>query len=126
MEVKSIYKDRYKLNNHSKEDLKSLGFYYSSLLSDSELQIYTYKFPVLKYKNKTVLECELSIDTTYGEVKINVYDMKHELYIPFYHIECGNYDEILSKINKKIKSKLTKLGIKKVMKKRNKKRKNNE
>lgn len=126
MEVKSIIKDKYKLANHSKEDLKNLGFYYSSFLSDSEVQIYTYRFSVLKYKNKTVLECELAIDTTHGDVKINVYDMNHNLYTPFYYIECGNYDELLTKINKKIKSELTKLGIKKVMKEKNKKRKDNE
>ncbi len=76
--------------------------------------IYSHRFPVLKYKNRTTtLECELSIDADSGKVFINVFDMGRVPYSPFYHTYCGNYSPLLERIYNAIEVELIRLGMKK-------------
>lgn len=114
--MSNILKYNYIKTDVSKYWLVKYNFKYNKSLSDEELDIYTYKFTIRKYKNIPVLICELSIDLKTGTTAINVYDENGNMYYPFYHINCGNYDPLLESINKKISKKLNTLGIKKVCK----------
>lgn len=112
--MEQLINNIYKIHNPDIGRLKSLGFKYDSRLSNSEHSIYYRRFPVHKYNEYVTLECELSVDSSNGNVDINVYDENNEMYHPFYHIECGNYDTLMKKINNKIRIELKKIGIIKV------------
>lgn len=114
--MNDILKSKYIKTNISKQWLIQNGFRYNKSLSEDEFEIYTYKFTVHKYKSIPVLICELSIDLKTGTAIINVFDENDNMYYPFYHINCGNYDPLIESINKKITKKLNTLGIKKVCK----------
>ena len=101
----------YKLNNPTIENIRNLGFRYSTLLSTEEEKIYIYRFPVYKYKNKTVLECELTVGFDTNNIIINVYNSHHEIYTPFYNVEYGNFESILDIVNKNINKEFKKLGV---------------
>lgn len=104
--------DEYYKQSLSREWLTNNGFRYNRNLSDDEIHIYTYRFPVFKYEKMTVLECELSIALEIGEVKINVYDYgTNNKYAPFYYCEYGNYDKVLKIVWDKIKYILNKFQI---------------
>lgn len=104
--------DKYYKQNISKEWLVENGFKYSKSLSDEETHVYTYRFPVFKYKRMTVLECELNIALEDGEVKLNVYDYgTNDKFAAFYYCEYGNYDKMLKIIWNKIEYMLGKLQI---------------
>ncbi len=104
--------NKYYKQNISKEWLTSNGFKYRESLSDEETNIYTYRFPVFKYKRMTVLECELNISLEDGEVKLNVYDYgTNDKFAAFYYCEYGNYDKMLQIIWNKIEYMLGKLQI---------------
>lgn len=88
------------------------GFRYNKAFSTTDSDIYTYRFPVYKYKKFTVLECELNIFMKDGNVSINVYNYgTNDKYAPFYHLEYGNYNKILKIINEKIDKELKQIGI---------------
>ncbi len=112
--MERLIDNTYKLPKPNTNKLSELGFRYDRKLSTSEQTVYYYKFPVLKYKEYTTLECEISINTSNGCVDINVYDEYGNMYSPFYHIECGNYEPLMKKINNKINSELKRIGIVKV------------
>lgn len=104
--------NKYYKQNISKEWLTSNGFKYRKSLSDEETNIYTYRFPVFKYKRMTVLECELNISLEDGEVKLNVFDYgTNDKFAAFYYCEYGNYDKMLQIIWNKIEYMLGKLQI---------------
>ena len=101
----------YKLKT-TKEDLYNKGFRYNSLMSDMETDCYSIRFPVLKYKKHTTLECELTVELQTGNVIINVFNYKtRDQYVPYYYVECGRYDT-LEVIQKEINRYIKKLGIK--------------
>lgn len=105
-------KMRYKKKNVTKSWLISNGFRYNRLLSDEEVEIYTYRFPVLRYDKFTVLECELRAELNSCEIKINVYDYNtNSKYAPFYYCEYGTYNKLLEEIHNKINKKLKDLQI---------------
>lgn len=98
--------------NITKEWLLSNGFRYNRLLSGEEVDVYTYRFPVLRHDKFTVLECELRVELDKNKIKIDVYDYNsNNKYAPFYYCEYGNYDNLLKEIHKKIEIKLNDLGI---------------
>lgn len=108
----SISEIKYTKKNVTKNWLTSNGFRYNRLLSDGEMEIYTYRFPVLKYDKFTVLECELRAELNSSEIKINVYDYNtNSKYAPFYYCEYGTYNNILKEIHNKINKKLKDLQI---------------
>jgi hypothetical protein len=107
-------KNLYKINNLTIENLRNLGFRYSTLLSNDEEKIYIYRFPVYKYKNKTVLECELTVEINTNNIIVNVYNSHHEIYTPFYNVEYGNFEPILDIVNKNINKEFRKLGVERI------------
>lgn len=99
----------YKIATLNKEIIKKFGLY------GADESTYLYRFPVHKYNGKTILECELSMDTHNNEVTIDVYNISNRSpYTAFYSGEIGSYEPILEKINKRIQLELKKLGVKKI------------
>lgn len=111
----SIRKNTYVIKNPTTENLRNLGFRYSSTLSNGIEKVYVYRFPVLKYKRKPLLECELSVETNNNTVLVNVYNYSnHSSYAPFYYDFYGNYEVVLKIINKNILREFRKLGVIKI------------
>ena len=101
------------LKNNSIEKLHFWGFK-NITNPDNECKYFKYKFPVHKYKNRMVLECELTIDYKSGEVFINIYDNNKNVYAPYHNREYGNYIEFIEKINKEILKEFKKLEIEEI------------
>lgn len=95
----------------TKQDLYNKGFHYNSLLSDDHEDWFTLKFPVLFYKNKPTVECEIAVEPESGICVINVFNANtREIYVPYYNHDFGRYITIKI-IEKKISNKLKALGI---------------
>ena len=96
----------------TKEDLYNKGFRYNSVMSDTEIECYSIRFPVLKYNKHTTLECELTVELQTGNVIIDVFNYRsRDQYTPYYHVECGRY-ETLDIIQNEINNYIKKLKIK--------------
>ena len=107
-----INKRSYRKSDMTKEWLLSNGFRYNRLSSDTDTDVYTYKFPVYKYERFTILECELKVILGENRVYIDVYDYNTlNRYAPFYYMEYGNYTVMLKEIWQKIDRELKRLGI---------------
>ena len=101
----------YKLKT-TKEDLYNKGFRYNKNLSD-DIDYYTLRFPAYKYKNTSVIDCELTIELESGEVRINVFNSNTKTtYAPYYNNYYGGENKVLDAVNKNIESMLRKLGVK--------------
>ena len=105
----------YILKNHTITNLKSLGFRRYSPMCDEESSYYIYRFPVNKYLGTTTLECELKININTGNVRVDVYDMDHDLFIMFYNGFTESNKSFLSKIENAIIVEYRKLGIEKII-----------
>lgn len=105
----------YTKDHVTKDWLLKNNFIYSSKFSDLDDDVYTHRFHVYKYGDAYILDCELSLFKNTGKVIVNVYDCNtRNIYAPFYHVEYGRYDGILSIINERIGAELEKLKIRKV------------
>ena len=113
---KDMTNKKYKKKGVSKEWLISHGFRLNREYSDICSNAYTYIFPVYKYRDKTILECELCIFLEDGEVKINVYEQgTKEMYPSYYNDEFAKKNnEVLKIINRNILNKLKNLGVKEI------------
>lgn len=104
--------NKYKKTGVTKSWLDINNFRYGTI--DGE-DVYRYIFPVYKYGTAPILDCELTLFMSDGEVKVNVYDHgTKSRYAPFYYVEYGNYEKVINKINRTINKKLKELGIIKV------------
>lgn len=103
----------YYKSNVTKKWLYDNGFRYDRVRSDFEEEIYSRRFPVMKYKTITVLEGEISIVESTGHVQIDVYKDcgTHLIYHPFYYEEFGNSSVMLEKINNSIEQEIKRLKI---------------
>lgn len=111
--INNTYAMSKRYNDTLKNIVKDLGF--KHIIGDKDDILYSYKFPLHKYKKKTVLECELIVECDTGIVRINVYDGNGEIYPYFYALKYGNAKPMLDKINTKILTEFEKLGIKKII-----------
>lgn len=111
--MKRITNNKYIKKNLSHSWLKQNNFRYSQIFSDSDINAYTYRFPIYKYGTSVILECELVMYEDTGEVRIDVYDNNRNKYAPFYY-DSKVHDNFITKLDKKIKRKLKELGITKV------------
>lgn len=81
--------------------------------NDGYEAFYIYRFPIIKRNRVTTLEGILTISADTGIGKVDVYDMDHNVYAPFYYVESGNYNPILKQIHTQINKELKSLRIKK-------------
>lgn len=96
----------------SKQDLYNKGFRYNTYLSNNHEDWYTLRFPVLFYDNKPTVEAEFAIELRDMVYRLNVYNVNtRDLYIPYYNNDFGKYTTI-KMIERRIKKKLTDLGVK--------------
>lgn len=108
-----MVQNKYIKKNITKDWLLSNGFHYNRLLSNSDTDIFTYRFPVCRFEKFIILECELKVILGEDNVHINVYDYNTiNKYAPFYYMEYGNYTVMLKEIWQKIDKELKRLGIK--------------
>lgn len=110
MEIINITDNELKLAKINKEKLLSKNFHFYSIRDEDECEIYSYRFPVYEYNGYIVLNCELLINIHSGDLAVNVYDRNNRLFAPFYHLEYGNYDRLLSVIKRNILIKLGELA----------------
>ena len=114
------FTENYKKNGVTKMWLQINGFKYSKEFSDSESEIYVKRFPLTKYSGATILEGELLLDKRSGSVIVNVKSAKTNTLYPTYYNYYGNHNSILFKqIDEKISNELSRLGIKKIERKKN-------
>ena len=111
--TKQELEENYILKDHSPENLRLLGFHRYSLMCDEYSLYYIYRFPVEKYLGKTVLECELKIDSNTGNIRVDIYDMDNDVFAMFYNEETESNRSLLTRINKNILSEYKKLRIEK-------------
>ena len=111
--TKQKLEENYILIDHSQENLRLLGFHRYSLMCDEYSLYYIYRFPVEKYLGKTVLECELKIDSNTGNIRVDVYDMDHDVFAMFYNEYTKSNMNFMNKISNVILEEYKKLGIKK-------------
>ena len=111
--TKQQLEENYILKDHSPENLRLLGFHRYSLMCDEYSMYYIYRFPVEKYLGKTVLECELKIDSNTGNIRVDVYDMDHDVFAMFYNEHTKSNMNFMNKISNVILEEYKKLGIKK-------------
>ena len=111
--TKQQLEENYILKDHSQENLRLLGFHRYSLMCDEYSLYYIYRFPVEKYLGKTVLECELKIDSNSGNIRVDVYDMDHDVFSMFYNEHTKSNMNFMNKISNVILEEYKKLGIKK-------------
>lgn len=109
--LKQELENDYILKSHTIVNLKSLGFRRYSPMCDEESSYYIYRFPVHKYMNTTTLECELKINIDTGNIRIDVYDMDHDLFAMFYNEVTESNKSFLSRIKNAIIAEYRKLGI---------------
>ena len=109
--TKQQLEENYILKNHTPENLRLLGFRRYSLMCNDDSSYYIYRFPVEKYLGAVVLECELQIDSNTGNIRVDVYDMDHDVFTMFYNNPTEANKGFLSRINKIIVNEYEKLGI---------------
>ena len=116
--MNSYLTTKYKMKNCTKEKLFDLDFKY-----DSNKEMFTTKFPVLKYRKNPVLFCELNIEEK-GRVYLNILKPNGEIYAPWY-AESSSHNELFLKVDRVIQNKFKELNIIIVDKTRKYKKKKN-
>ena len=113
MELLNLYK--YKKPNINRIWLKKYNFTHQPNLSYGGEDVYFAFFPVYKWGDVTTLECRLTALLPSGEIRIDVFDLNSGgSYAPFYWHDDNIHDSILARINKNIKNRLKKIGVKQV------------
>lgn len=96
----------------SKNYLSKNHFIYSKIFSDSDNDVYYFRFIVWRYGNAGVLEAEIRINISNGEVRIGCYDAgTRNIYASWYSRDNSN-NQVVEQIDEKIISEINRLGIK--------------
>lgn len=98
------------IRTQSLEQLKNKGF--QLLQQNKEGDLYSYKFPLYKYKAKTLIECEIIVFSDTKDVRINIIDIDNGSLYSGYYTDYSGYDFMKNILNRKIDNKLKYLGIK--------------
>jgi len=105
----------YYIKKHSKKHLEELGFSKSFLFSNDDEEYYWYRFPVYKYTEFIIFECEVLCNVRTGEIFIDVFDYKtRNKYASWYYPGLGfsASNKVIDIINKKNDKKCKEFGIK--------------
>lgn len=111
--LKQELENGYILKNHTIANLKALGFRRYSAMCDEDSSYYIYRFPVNKYLGTTTLEGELKVDSNTGSIRMDIYDMDHDLFIMFYNDCTESNKNFLLEIRGIILKEFKNLGIEK-------------
>lgn len=106
-----ILRNKHKIENYSKEYLKSCGFRYRKATCKDDIDTFIHRFPVYKYNGKSTIDCIITVNPKDGEVFITVIQQDGSIYAPFYTNDYGNFEVILNTINKAILCEFTRLSI---------------
>ena len=88
--------ENYKPNSKlTKEILKENNFRYIE-------GVYSYRFPVYKYKKETTLWCTLYIDIENDSCNLNIFDQNNNTYAPFFNRTYGGENKVVESIDRKI------------------------
>lgn len=83
--------------------------------------VYSYKFPVYKYKKEPILWCSLYIDIDNNSCNLSVTNLNNNIYVPYFNREYGGKNMVVESIDKKINTQLRVLIKAGIIKKRGKK-----
>ena len=107
----------YRMNKHNENDLKRLGFRYSSLFSSNDEVWYMTRFPVWRYGSDILLECEIDVCCADGFCRVDVFDAYtgngRARYAGWYCRKYGD-NKMVEKIDETIARKLERYGIEEV------------
>lgn len=82
--MEMLISKEYVLPNPNKNELKNYGLHYNKLMSDSECDFYSIRFPALQYHKTTTVDGEIIINMNSGNVKINAYNYGTDNYYPHF------------------------------------------
>ena len=68
--------------------------------------IYSYRFPVYKYKKEPILWCYLYVDIDNNSCNLNVCDQNNNIYAPYFSRSYGNKNVVVENIDKKINAQI--------------------
>lgn len=90
--------------------LEQNNFRYSKTFSDNTDSIYIYRFNVWRYGNAGILEGEIMLNSSTGELNVGCYDYgTRYAYASWYCRKYGK-NEIVDIIDEKIQNELNKIG----------------
>lgn len=90
----------YKPNSElTKETLRENNFRYID-------GIYSYRFPVYKYKKEPILWCTLYLDIENNSCGLNVFDQSANTYAPFFNRNYGGKNMVVESIDRTIEEQI--------------------
>lgn len=113
MLTKQDFENNYILKDYTIPHLKELGFRKYYLMTGEDANWSIYRFPVYKYLGTTTLECEIKVNADDGSIRVDIYDMDHEVFPMFYNEITSWNKQFITTINKKILNEFKKLGVEK-------------
>ena len=112
--MEMIVHNNYVLKNKpDKHLLKKYGFKYNKRISDSDVDVYSIRFPVLSYNNVATVDGEIAVDMENGKIILNAYNSgTNNCYPSFYEDKCYEvYEPIIKKINSAFEEKFNHIGV---------------
>ena len=80
--------------------------------------LYSYRFPVYKYKKEPTLWCTLFLDTENNSCGLNVSDQNNNTYAPFFNRTYSSGNKVIASVDRIIQITLSALVKDKILKKR--------
>lgn len=103
----------YSKDKISKKWLDKNGFYYNKILSDSDDEAYSLRFPVYKYGDFICIDSEITVFYKSKDIRVDCYDHNtRNCYARWYCREFGNDNTLISIIASQVEKKLKELNIK--------------
>lgn len=80
--------------------------------------IYSYRFPVYKYKKEPILWCTLYLDVENNSCGLSVFDQSNNTYAPFFNRKYGGKNMVVESIDKIIENQINSFIKAGILKKR--------
>ncbi len=105
-----------------KKDISEIRHYLTHVkeMSEPGLDFYSYNFPVISYKKRTLIECRLMFNTQNKDVLCDLWDVNNNCLYMGMTTEYGNWEAMRKKIEIKMNREFRKLGVVKNDKRKNK------